>query len=102
MTKRMNKTVEEVLDNNVWSASKFKLHLECLIKNSKDIILKFGRTVMYIETVNGIYKIYPHYKGKTKDFITLVDPNGNEIKSFHFEQPPKEIVEDILKIIRSE
>lgn len=95
----MDKTIDEVLSNDLWSASKFKTHFILLIKRLTQLKINYtlGRTCMHIDGKK--YKLYPHYGGRSKDWVTLTDSKSNEIVSFLYTEKAAIVIDKIISII---
>jgi hypothetical protein len=74
----------EYEQNNGWSNHRFAP----LMPSFKSAMRKLnaevtiGRTVAHIKKNKKILKLYPHYKGRSNDTLTLVDENKNVLLDF--------------------
>jgi S-methylmethionine-dependent homocysteine/selenocysteine methylase len=75
----LSKSPEEFFKNSGWSAKLFLNHAKAITNHFGDEI-KVGRTVVYIKN----YKIYVHYNGRSKEYMTICDHKGNELHTFHY------------------
>jgi hypothetical protein len=94
------KTFDEYLEANGWSSSHFiehakKIH-ELLVANN--LSFNLGRTVCHVITKKGIFKIYVHYAGKTRQFMTLTN-RDKEIRTWHYTDSPALVANEIVKLI---
>jgi len=45
-------------------------------------------------------KVYVHHNGRNKEFLSLVDEKGDEIRAFHYMVRPQEIMTAMLDYFR--
>lgn len=93
----MKDQTKEFEVNNGWSSSKF-YPLFPLFKTeliTLNITFIVGRTVAHITTKQGVLKLYPHYKGRSKEVLTLLDPNGNDVLDFHYKRELSVLIDKI-------
>lgn len=93
MSKQMSKNFNDLVTNNFWSASKFSFIGQQILPKLAHIgiEIQYGRTVLWLKRNELTIKVYPHYKGKTNDFLTFTDIKGHEIKSFNTSSTVDEI-----------
>ena len=100
MKKQMSKTIEEYMNNNGWSSSLFLNHAKYLLENLGDKIqLKVGRTVIHMFTATRTIKFYVHHNGRSKEFLTITDVNGNELQTFHYSEPFDKVLNAVKEIL---
>lgn len=91
-----NRSLEELERARAWSAQLFAPTVIPLLKKLReeghDVVV--GRTVVWVDRK---FKAYPHYKGLSKEYLTLVDfDTGKELGTFHWRQ-----AKDIEPCVRS-
>ena len=100
MPKQMSKTIEEYMASNGWSSGLFINHAKYLFEQLKEkVVFKIGRTVIYVFTEDRTIKFYVHHNGRSKEFMTITDVNGNELKTYHCTETAKKILEDVKQIL---
>lgn len=82
---RMGRTLEEYASNNGWSSHHFVEQAVPLIQNlmTLGVDVKIGRHVIHVTKGDVKFKAYPHYKGRSKEFVTITDWRGNEMLTVH-------------------
>jgi len=91
---KLSKTSDEYFQNSGWSSKLFLSHAILIYEYFKDQ-MKIGRTVVYI----GKYKLYVHYKGKSKEYMSLCDSKGNELHTFHYSEDTKLVLDKIKEVM---
>lgn len=82
---RMGRTLEEYAANNGWSSHHFVERAVPLIQQlmSAGVDVKIGRHVIHVKKGDVKFKAYPHYKGRSEEFVTITDWSGNEMLTVH-------------------
>ena len=82
---RMGRTLEEYAANNGWSSHHFAERAVPLIQQlmSAGVDVKIGRHVIHVKKGDVKFKAYPHYKGRSEEFVTITDWSGNEMLTVH-------------------
>lgn len=82
---RMGRTLEEYAANNGWSSHYFVERAVPLIQQlmSAGVDVKIGRHVIHVKKGDVKFKAYPHYKGRSEEFVTITDWSGNEMLTVH-------------------
>ena len=82
---RMGRTLEEYAANNGWSSHHFVERAVPLIKQLKDagVDVQIGRHVIHVRKGSIKFKAYPHYKGRSEEFVSITDWKGNELITVH-------------------
>lgn len=93
-SKPMSKTRDGLETNGFWSAHKFKTQGMALLEwlENSGLQFKLGRSCIHIGSV----KLYPHWNGRTNDFVSLVK-TGVEIAVFDQTCGIDEVIDTILK-----
>lgn len=83
---RMGRTLEEYAANNGWSSHHFVERAVPLIQKLQTIgvEVKIGRHVIHVIKGDVKVKAYPHYKGRSEEFVTITDWKGNELITVHY------------------
>jgi hypothetical protein len=92
----MNKTVAEYFEASGWSSSLFVEHAKYVFAELKEAQIIIGRTVIHVEKGPKKIKVYVHYAGKSREFVTITDRYGMPIEVYHYKSSP----EALLKAIR--
>lgn len=92
----MSKTEDELLDNDLWSASKFLPHFKEL--RTRNLKMDMGRTCLHLHSNGSVFKLYPHYNGRTNEWVTLV-LNNTELANYHYSEHPKKVVDKLVCIL---
>lgn len=104
MAKQLSKTAAEYFSNGGWSSHHFVKHAEVILgslTSRKDISVKLGRTVIHVTNMAtdvGI-KFYVHHNGRSKEFMTITDKLGNELKTYHCSDNPHDVLKDVSKFL---
>lgn len=98
---KLSKTKQQFEESSGWSSNLFYDHYSKLkpLLEENHIAISFGRTVMYFsstETQKKI-KLYVHHNGRTKEYLTICDENGNELKTFHYTDETNDILVFVLE-----
>ena len=82
---RMGRTLEEYAANSGWSSHHFVEHAIPLIQQlqASGVDVKIGRHVIHVQHAAVKFKAYPHYKGRSEEFVTITDWRGNELLTVH-------------------
>lgn len=82
---RMGRTLEEYAANNGWSSHHFVDKAVPLIRQlmAAGVDVKIGRHVIHVRRGNIKFKAYPHYKGRSEEFVSITDWSGNEMLTVH-------------------
>lgn len=104
MAKQLSKTTAEYFSNGGWSSHHFVKHAEVIldwVSPRKDISVKLGRTVIHVtNTATNIgIKFYVHYNGRSKEFMTITDKLGNELKTYHSSINPLAVIQDVASFL---
>lgn len=98
-----SKTIDDYLKARGWSSEKFLPHAQKLFLDddlNAAATFQIGRTVVYLVSATKLIKFYVHYKGRSKDYLTLVDgKTGVEIETFHFSVKTRDIKAKILEFL---
>lgn len=97
---KMSKTLDELLNNSLWSAHHFLPHAQYIFPKLLDLgcHIKYGRTTVHISFMQRNIKLYPHYHGKSNEWVTAVNTSGTE-KSFHYNEDSESIYLALLQFI---
>lgn len=105
-TRKLSKTVEEYLNEGGWSSSQFFEHAKLLFFDydlNRIGEFEFGRTVVYYTTGRHLFKFYVHYKGKSKDYLSIVDGDtGEELEIFHYTATAEQIKAKLFMLFKRE
>ena len=91
---KLSKSPKEFFENSGWSAHLFLEHARAIYNHFGDE-LKVGRTVVHLRN----YKIYVHFNGRSREYLTLCDKNGNELQTFHYLESPEHVLERIIILV---
>lgn len=93
-SKPMSKTRAELETNGFWSAHKFEALGVALLNwlENSGLLFKLGRSCIHI----GAIKLYPHWNGRTNDFVSLVK-DGVELAVFDKTCSIDEVIDTIKK-----
>ena len=88
------------MEKSGWSAEYFVEHAKHIFPRlaGHDITYKLGRNVLHLMKNGRKLKIYPHYNGRTNDFLTVTEKK-NELHTFEKSSTPESILEFIVKTL---
>lgn len=94
----LSKSKKEFIKNSGWSSELFFDKAVEIIDEleERNFELDFERTVLYIKRNEELLKVYVHRNDKSKEYITFTDSEGDELKSFHYTDSKKEIVDFVI------
>ena len=97
----MNKTLEEYAANGGWSSHFFVEKAVPLIQQlqSAGVEVNIGRPVIHVKHGAVKFKAYPHYKGRSEEYVSITDWRGNELLTVHFTEFDK--LEGFIKSLLS-
>lgn len=90
----LSKNKKDYLDGGGWSSSLFFEKAKIIFKELENhgVTLDFGRTVLHIIKDNKKIKAYVHCNGRSKEYLTITDSNGNELETFHYQEDVNTII----------
>lgn len=93
---RMSKSFDEYLENSGWSSHLFQKHASYLYLLLGSVaVIKVGRTVITMESKTSKIKFYVHHNGRSKEYMTITDAQGNELITYHHTVDPQKIYNDV-------
>lgn len=100
--KKMNKSLADFNQHKGWSANLFQTHANYILPQLEllNIEYQLGRTVLHLKYNGEVWKIYPHFKGQSNEYLTIIKDNII-IDSFHFNITSEELLKKIEKIIKN-
>ena len=83
---RLGRTLEEYTKHGGWSSHHFAGHavrlIQWLYENDADV--KIGRHVIHVKKGDVKFKAYPHYKGRSEEYVTITTMRGEELLTVHY------------------
>lgn len=101
--RQLGKSIEEYLAAGGWSSHNFLEHAKAVFEDrevKRTCTFEVGRSVIYIRSRGTMLKAYVHHAGRSREFMTLKDEKGDEVKTFHMTAKPAEVVQFILGYFR--
>jgi len=96
---RLSKSIDEYLAAGGWSSHLFLQHAKDVFEDptlKRTATFQVGRSVIYIRSQGKMLKAYVHHNGRNKEFMTLTDETGEEVKTFHHTEKSSAIVRFML------
>lgn len=82
--RKLSKSVDEYLAAGGWSSSLFFEHAKALFNDpvlKRCCTFEVGRSVIYIRSGGKLLKVYVHYKGLSREYITFVSEDGDDLRN---------------------
>lgn len=96
---RLTKSIDEYLEARGWSSHLFFETAKTVFDDreiKRTCTIEVGRSVIYIRSQGKMLKAYVHHNGRSKEFMTLKDEGGDEVKTFHYSEKPQTIIRFML------
>ena len=99
--RNLTKTKLDFFSNKGWSGKKFFPIAKNVIPKLENcsFIIEYGRSVLYIKKHNKLLKAYVHYNGRSSDYLTFVDKDG-EVKTFHYDDSHMKVLNLIIEFFQ--
>lgn len=83
---RLGRSLDEYAENNGWSSHHFAEHAVPLLQSLIDagVNVKIGRHVIHVKHNDVKFKAYPHYNGRSEEFVTITTMKGEELFTVHY------------------
>lgn len=83
---RLGRSLEEYAENGGWSSHHFAENAVPLIKSlmSLGAEVKIGRHVIHVKNGKAKLKAYPHFNGRSEEYVTITDMKGQELFTAHY------------------
>ena len=94
---KLSRSPKEFFENSGWSARLFLEHAKQIFNHYKNE-LQIGRTVVHLKNC----KIYVHYNGRSREYLTICDNKGNELHTFHYLESPENVLNSLIHIVDKE
>jgi len=102
--RKLSKSIEEYLEAGGWSSSLFFEHAKALFNDpdlKRQSVIEVGRSVVYVRSHGKMLKIYVHRSGRSKEFMTMVKEDGDELATFHYTAKTSAIKQAMFEYFRS-
>ena len=84
---KLSRSPKEFFENSGWSAKLFIDHAKKIYDYFGDE-LQVGRTVVHLRNL----RIYVHFNGRSREYMTVCDKFRNELYTFHYLESPETVL----------